>query len=253
MPAPRPRDQAIGYDFAMCGRFDQNDTARVLASSFGWTDAVFDSESEPHLNVSPGTYRPVLHIQDGVRRVDDVFWGYRPAWAAATPAPGKKKIPIAINARLEKLAGAYWKPLLRAGRGIVCVDGWYEWTGEKGSKQPWHIHRHDRARLFLLALAHFGAYKLNREEAGFVLVTADSLGGMVDIHDRRPVAVSLADAHRWLDPALTPEQALQLARTCMLDVELFEWHAVDNPLVPSAKAKAPPAAAAQGAFDWGSD
>ncbi len=134
-------------------------------------------------------------------RVDDVFWGYRPAWAAqAVPAPGKKKIPIAINARLEKLAGAYWKPLLRAGRGIVCVSGWYEWTGEKGTKQPWHIHRRDRAPLFLLALAQFGPYKLSREEAGFVLVTADSLGGMVDIHDRRPVAVSLEDAHRWLDP-----------------------------------------------------
>lgn len=245
---------AIRYDFAMCGRFDQNDTARVLASSFGWTDAVFDSEAEPHLNVSPGTYRPVLHIQDGVRRVDDVFWGYRPAWAAqAVPAPGKKKIPIAINARLEKLAGAYWKPLLRAGRGIVCVSGWYEWTGEKGTKQPWHIHRRDRAPLFLLALAQFGPYKHNREEAGFVLVTADSLGGMVDIHDRRPVAVSLEDAQRWLAPALTPEQALHLASSCMLDVDLFAWHAVDNPLVPSAKPKAASPPPVQGAFDWGMD
>ncbi|MEG1055529.1 MAG: SOS response-associated peptidase family protein, partial [Janthinobacterium sp.] len=128
----------------------------------------------------------------------------------------------------------------------------YEWTGEKGSKQPWHIHRKDRAPLFLLALAQFGPYKFNREEAGFVLVTADSLGGMVDIHDRRPVAVSREDAHRWLDPALTAEQALHLARSCMLDVDLFEWHAVDNPLVPSARAKAPPVAA-QSTFDWGAD
>ncbi|PLY40856.1 hypothetical protein CSZ94_18795 [Janthinobacterium sp. ROICE36] len=105
----------------MYGRFDQHDTARALASSFGWTDAVFDSEAEPHRNVSPGTYRPVLHIEDGMHRVDDVFWGYRPAWAAqAVPAPGKKKTPIAINARLEKLAGAYWKPLLRAGRVPAC-------------------------------------------------------------------------------------------------------------------------------------
>ena len=238
----------------MCGRFDQNDTARVLASSFGWTDAVCDSEAGPQLNAAPGTYRPVLHVQDGVRRVDDVYWGYRPAWAAAaTLLPGQKRLPIAINARLEKLAGAYWKPLLRAGRGIVCVDGWYEWTGEKGAKQPWHIHRQDGAPLFLLALAQFGPYKVHREEAGFVLVTADSLGGMVDIHDRRPVAVSRDDAWRWLDPALTPEQALHLARSCMLDVELFEWHAVDTPLLPSAKAKPPPPAAAQSAFDWGSD
>ena len=239
----------------MCGRFDQNDTARVLASSFGWTDAVFDSEAEPHQNVPPGTYRPVMHIEDGVRRVDDVFWGYRPAWAAAAvPAPGKKKIPIAINARLDKLAGAYWKPLLRKGRGIVCADGWYEWTGEKGSKQPWHIHRKDKGPLFLLALAHFGPFKLNREESGFVLVTADSLGGMVDIQDRRPVAVSLEDAHRWLDPELTLEAALHLARTCMLDAELFEWHAVDNPLIPSARArKTPQPAPAQVGFDWNGD
>ena len=237
----------------MCGRFDQNDTARVQASAFGWTDAVFDSEAEPHLNVSPGTYRPVMHIENGVRRVDDVFWGYRPAWAtAAEPAPGRKKIPIAINARLEKLAGSYWKPLLRNGRGIIEVHGWYEWTGEKGSKQPWHIHRKDGEPLFLLGLAHFGPFKHHREESGFVLVTADSMGGMVDIHDRRPVAVSLEDAHRWLAPALTPDEALHLARTCMLDAELFAWHAVDNPLVPTARAKKTPAPPppGQASFDW---
>jgi len=245
---------AIGYDFAMCGRLNQNTTARELASAMDWSDAAFDSEAEPHLNVAPGTYRPVMHVDNGVRRIDDVFWGYRPAWATAAAAmPGKKKIPITINARLEKLSGAYWKPLLRAGRGIVCVSGWYEWTGEKGAKQPWHIHRKDGAPLFLLALAHFGPYVHKREEAGFVLVTADSMGGMVDIHDRRPVAVSREDAWRWLDPQLTPDAALHLARTCMLDTALFEWHVVDNPLVPAAPVKPPPPPPpppAQASFDW---
>ena len=84
-----------------------------------------------------------------------------------------------------------------------------------------------------------------------MLVTADSMGGMVDIHDRRPVAVSLEDAHRWLAPELTPDQALHLARTCMLDAELFAWHAVDNPLVPSARAKKTPVPPPeQASFDW---
>lgn len=238
----------------MCGRFDQNDTARVQAAHFGWTDAVFDSQAQPQLNVSPGTCRPVLHIDHGVRRVDDVFWGYRPAWAAAAPAPGKKPIPVAINARLEKLGGSYWKRLLRGGRGIVCVHGWYEWSGEKGARQPWHIHRKDREPLFLLVLAHFGPFRQHREESGFVLVTADSLGGMVDIHDRRPVAVSAADAQRWLAPGLTPDEALQLARTCMLDAGLFEWHALDKPLAPSARARKTPAPpAGQASFDWNAD
>jgi putative SOS response-associated peptidase YedK len=208
----------------MCGRLDQNDTARNYASAFGWVDAVFESQTQPTFNASPGTFRPVLHVQNGERRVDDIFWSYRPAWAAnATLAPGKKRIPIAVNAKVEKLTGVYWRPLLRGGRAIVCASGWYEWTGPKGAKQPWHIHRHDREPLYLLALACFAPCEGRPEEAGFVLITADSLGGMVDIHDRRPVAVSAEDAHRWLDPALAPDDAALLARTAMLDVETFEW------------------------------
>jgi len=242
----------------MCGRLDQNEPARNQALAFGWTDAVFDSEAEPRSNAAPGTYRPVLHIENGVRRVDDVFWGYRPAWAAAaTPAPGRKKIPIAINARLEKLAGSYWKPLLRTGRGIVCVSGWYEWTGEKGARQPWHIHRTDGKPLFLLVLAHFGPFKHSREESGFVLVTADSMGGMLDIHDRRPIAVSREDAERWMAPELDWEQALHLARTCMLDSSLFSWHPADNlphpAQAPDMSAMSTPSAPSAQASLWLSD
>ena len=212
------------YSKQMCGRIDQNENPRLYLNSIGWTDAAIDSEATARSNVPPGTYVPVLHMLDGQRRVDDTFWSYRPAWAAAaTPTPGKKRIPIAINAKVEKLMGAYWKPLLRAGRGIVCASGWYEWTGEKGSKQPWHIRRKDGEPLFLLALANFGPFKENREESGFVLVTADSMGGMVDIHDRRPVAVSADDARRWMDIELPPEQAAHLAQTHMLHADLFEW------------------------------
>ena len=208
-----------------------SENPRLYLNAIGWTDASIDSQEQMSFNVMPGTYVPVLHVKKDQPHLDDTFWGYRPVWAsAATPAPGKKKIPIAINARVEKLAGAYWKPLLRAGRGIVCASGWYEWTGEKGHKQPWHIHRKDREPLFLLALANFGPFKENREEAGFVLVTADSVGGMVDIHDRRPVAVSADDARRWLDPKLTADEAMHIARTAMLDAGLFEWHAVSTEL-----------------------
>ena len=213
----------------MCGRLDQNDITRLLAD-FSWVDEVLNrSEAPGRWNVSPGTYRPVLHMESGRLVADDVFWSYRPAWAA-NPKPPKKPIQIAVNAKVEKLLGAYWKPLMRAGRGIVCASGWYEWTGPNGNKQPWHIHRKDREPLFLLAVANFGTFKERPEEAGFVLVTADSMGGMVDVHDRRPVAVSAEDARRWLDPALTPEEAEHLARTSMLDVELFTWFPVSRAL-----------------------
>ena len=207
----------------MCGRFDQSQTARHYAQAFGWLDAVYDSAAAPTTNAAPGTYRPVLHMQDGEHRVDDVFWSYRPRWAEG-------KIPIAINARLEKLGGSYWSRLLKTGRGIVPAEGWYEWTGEKGHKQPWHIHRKDHAPLFLLALANFGPFDNNRAEAGFVLVTDDACGGMLDIHDRRPVVLAKEDAALWLSPSLTPQQALELARHAAVPGDAFAWHKVSKKL-----------------------
>ena len=205
----------------MCGRFDQSETARDYAKAFGWTDAVFDSEAGPAYNVAPGTYRPVMHIQDGERRVDDVFWSYQARWAEG-------KLPVMVNARMDKLTNRYWKPLLKKGRAIVPAEGWYEWTGEKGKKQPWHIHRKDRAPLFLLALANFGSFTENRAEAGFVLITDDASGGMLDIHDRRPVVLDAEDAALWLDPALSPDEAAALARRAALPPEAFEWHKVST-------------------------
>jgi putative SOS response-associated peptidase YedK len=203
----------------MCGRFDQSQTARYYASVFGWADAVYDSESTPAWNVSPGSYRPVMHLQDGERRIDDVFWSYRARWAEG-------KVPIMVNARMDKLTNRYWKPLLKKGRAIVPAQGWYEWTGEKGKKQPWHIHRKDGAPLFLLALANFGPFTENRAESGFVLVTDAADEGMLDIHDRRPVVLDAADAELWLNPDLSPEEALDFARRTALPCDTFEWYKV---------------------------
>jgi putative SOS response-associated peptidase YedK len=215
----------------MCGRFDQSQTARYYANVIGWADAVYDSQAEPAWNVSPGTYRPIMHMHHGERRVDDVFWSYRARWAEG-------KVPICINARLEKLSNRYWARLLEHGRGVVAAEGWYEWTGEKGRKQPWHIHRKDRQPLFMLALANFGRFHDNPAEAGFVLVTDDAAQGMLDIHDRKPLVVDARDAELWLDPALSPEQALQLARAGALPSEAFDWFKV-SPAVNRAENNGP--------------
>ena len=205
----------------MCGRFDQNDTARTIRA-FQWTGDLFNrSQAEPRFNVSPGTFRPIMHIEDDALAVDDLWWSYRPGWA-------KGKIPIAVNAKIEKLASAYWRPLMTRGRAVVGASGWYEWTGEKGSKQPWHIHHHDHEPIFMLALANFGPAREAREETGFVLLTSESAGGMVDVHDRRPVVLSAADAHLWLDPDLSPLQAEELARSAALGVDEFEWYRVST-------------------------
>ncbi len=155
--------------------------------------------------------------------IGDLHWGYRSAWAEASG-----KIPMAINTRLEKITNRYWNPLLKKGRAIVPADGWYEWTGEKGQKQPWHIHRGDGEPLYLAALANFAPSAEVKTLNAFTIVTADAQGGMVDVHDRRPVVLTAADAAVWLDPDMAADQAEQLIRSVALGPDSFDWYPVDK-------------------------
>lgn len=215
----------------MCGRFDQNDIARRYVAAFGWADAAYRGQAEPTHNATPGTARLILHRHGGQPLAEDVYWGYRPSWAVG-------KLPVAYQARLEKIHGNYWRRLLQSGRAVVPAHGWYEWTGEKGKRQAWHIHRRDHAPLFMLALASFAPPGAHPAEAGFVLLTTDSRGGMVDVHDRSPLVLEAADAATWLDPDLSPEQAAELARALALGPERFDWHQAT--LAPARPAAKPP-------------
>jgi putative SOS response-associated peptidase YedK len=60
-----------------------------------------------------------------------------------------------------------------------------------------------------------------------VIITADSAGGMVDIHDRRPVALSPELAREWLDPATPKERAEELVLNEGEPTDVFEWFKVD--------------------------
>ena len=65
------------------------------------------------------------------------------------------------------------------------------------------------------------------EHDGFVIITADSAGGMVDIHDRRPVVLTPDLAREWLDPATPKERAEQMVLHQGEPAEAFEWFKVD--------------------------
>jgi putative SOS response-associated peptidase YedK len=65
-----------------------------------------------------------------------------------------------------------------------------------------------------------------REDDGFVIITTDSAGGMVDIHDRRPVVLAPELAREWLEHATPKERAEQIVRQTEPE-ETFEWFKVD--------------------------
>jgi len=112
----------------ICGHIDANDVSRLIAD-FMWADSIISrSEAKDSYNVAPGTFRPVLHMENDQLVAHDLHWGYRSVWVEASG-----KVPMAIKKRAEKNSNSYWRELLKAGRSIVTAFGWYEWTGEKAT------------------------------------------------------------------------------------------------------------------------
>nr|WP_026075719.1 SOS response-associated peptidase family protein [Noviherbaspirillum massiliense] len=209
----------------MCGRITQHRKATAYLTEMGWDASALGEQAgrrSPSWNVPPSSSPWLMHrLADGREHMDLVHWGYRPSWAA------EKGLPLAINARIEKAAsGAFFRPHWKSGRAIVPADGWYEWTGEKGHKQPWYIRLRSDQPMFLAALTSYRPGKEPDENTGFVIVTAAAEGGMVDVHDRRPVVFSPEDAALWMDNELPPEQAEYLARSTALPPDAFEWYKV---------------------------
>ena len=207
----------------MCARLTQYHGIHDFVAVLSMPDALINHVGDAPLNrynAAPTTALAVLHQHEQSVHANDLRWGWRPHWAKNRAAP--------INARVEKVAhGAFFRAIWRQ-RLIVPVDNWFEWvdSGEK-SRQPWLIRRADHAPVFCAGIGQFPAPGvLPREDDGFVIITADSLGGLLDIHDRRPVVFDAQHAREWLDPATSHERAEQMLLFEGEPSDAFEWHKV---------------------------
>jgi putative SOS response-associated peptidase YedK len=192
-------------------------------SSLGLPESVILEKMPPpkRYNVAPGTSVGVIHCLEDRNAIDSIRWGYHTTWAK------EKKVPQSINATIEKARSPYWRSLWKSGRVIVPADGWYEWTGDKGDKQPWFIKTKSGSPLFICALAKFKPHADEQSYgAGFALLTRESSGGMLDVHDRRPIVLNAKDAAMWIDLSWSAEQMEELVRTSALSTDAFDWHQV---------------------------
>ena len=192
----------------MCGRFAQYRIPWEYLEPIGLDIPVIggvDPDPIERYNVAPRSKVRILHQDPDGLRWDLVPWGWEPFWAT-----GKR--PPAINARGETAAtGKFFSAIWKTGRCLIPADGWYEWVKDADDprqKQPYYIHRRDKQPMYF---AGIGQFRRDGSEAkdgdGFVIITADSDQGMVDIHDRRPVMLSAETAADWLNPDLLPHEA----------------------------------------------
>ncbi len=212
----------------MCGRFVQYEGMAIFIEELSPQIELFsgyDAQPIGRYNVAPSTRVQVLHTAEDGLHIDAVKWGWAPFWA-------KGKRPDPINARVETVTtGKFFKQLWPNGRALVPSEGWYEWVKDKDDpkkKQPYFIRLKSQRPMFFGALAevHPGLEPDDRD--GFVIITADSVGGMVDIHDRRPVVLTPDLAREWLDTSTPRKRAEQIALHQCAPAEAFEWFKVNR-------------------------
>jgi putative SOS response-associated peptidase YedK len=187
----------------MCGRYKLTTPADVLRDVFGFIE-------RPNLparyNIAPTQEAPVVRQRrqpKGERTVQNLRWGLIPSWA--------KDARIAsslINARTESLASrpAFAKAL-RQRRCAVLADGFYDWSGEGTSRQPYLVTRRDNAPF---AFAGLWDRWIERQNGGetpidtFTIVTTAANDLLRQLHPRMPVILTGAALDVWLDPESDP-------------------------------------------------
>lgn len=170
---------------------------------------VANAKFESTWNLAPTGQIPLLinpPSAPDTYRVETARWGIVPPWEKTFGT----KYPT-FNARIEGVAEKRsFAPSLVSRRCAVLTTGYYEWLTEGKTKTPHVIGGHG-----LLPLA--GLYSWWREpgaaqgegwKLSATVLTRDSTGPLVGIHDRMPVFLDDELAAEWLDPRQPADAAM---------------------------------------------
>jgi putative SOS response-associated peptidase YedK len=181
----------------MCGRFVGFRSLEELKEIYPIDRAA--CEVVANYNVAPSQEVLVLVKYAGENWLDRFHWGLVPFWA--------KDISIGnrmINARSESIAE---KPSFRNAfkkrRCLILADGFYEWKGEKGHKQPVFITLPDKKPFAFAGLWESWNNK-DAEDAVYkscTIITTRASESIRDIHHRMPVILKAEVYEHWLEPA----------------------------------------------------
>ena len=190
----------------MCGRYTLEEELDDLQE---WFEARIREieEYRKSYNVAPSQTMPVVgQNHEGDRSIMPFRWGLLPFWA------DEKKVGYSmINARAETLdTKRSFKPYFEKRRCLVPASAFYEWTGEKGNKQPYYIHpTHEPVFAFA------GLYNVWTSPGGdekiptYTIITTDANEKMSRLHDRMPAMLLKEEWDFWLDPENHDTKALK--------------------------------------------
>lgn len=183
----------------MCGSFSLFAPPEDLSKRFG-ADVAFDYE--PRYNIAPRTGVASIRNTDDEHIVEQE-WGLLPHWAEDVDEE-----PRPINARSETVAeNNMFKFDFEERRCLVPTDGFYEWAGERGSKQPFFLHLTENDPFALAGI--WNRFENNGDALETVtILTTEPNEVMEPIHDRMPVVLERDEEETWLHGAA--DEALEV-------------------------------------------
>jgi len=180
----------------MCGRFVQISLLETVQKVFNI--GTVPLEATPNYNVAPTQKILAVVKHDNENKLEKLYWGLVPFWA--------KDISIGsrmINARSETVSE---KPSFRNAfkkrRCLIPVDGFYEWKGEPGHKQPYFITTKLDVPFAFAGLWETWTNKEIDEESIYkssTIITTEASGPIREIHKRMPVILMPEYHEKWLN------------------------------------------------------
>jgi putative SOS response-associated peptidase YedK len=185
----------------MCNFFTRHREPRRLQASLRFVDPL--PNLEPRYVVRPtNTERVVAIARDGARHLVPMRWGLVPFLA--------KDIKTGLtlfNWRAEEVREkrTFAEPFRRGRRCLVPCDGFFEFTGARGAKQPYLFEPRDGGVMTFAGL--WDQWNGPRDEPlaqpllSFSIATCAPNGTVAPYHNRMPVLFTRApEWDAWLDP-----------------------------------------------------
>lgn len=180
----------------MCGRFVGYRSLEDLKEIFPIDRA--NCEVTASYNVAPSQEIVAIFNHQGENWLEKFYWGLVPFWAKDPSIGGRM-----INARAETLAEKpAFKNAFKRRRCLIPADGFYEWKGSRGQKQPMFITLPDKK-----PFAFAGLYEIWRKNDRHpplrtcTIITTEASKAIRDIHHRMPLILKPDAYANWLNPA----------------------------------------------------
>jgi putative SOS response-associated peptidase YedK len=189
----------------MCGRFVQYSPVETVQQIFKIGTVSFEVIS--NYNVAPTQKILTIIKHDSENKLEKLHWGLVPFWAKDVTIGSRM-----INARAETVSQKpSFRNAFRKRRCLIPADGFYEWKGEKGNKQPYYVSIPSGEPFAFAGL--WETWTDKDEESVYkscTIITTAASETIREIHHRMPAILDPEFHEKWLNTDIQDPKELQV-------------------------------------------